>query len=210
MGLLVVTISPEVLLQSLIDSFGLAVAFRMISGSKVETHVEGLPEGAKEMGNEFRTSIGGDVRRNSVLGEHMEYEEFSKLRRVDGVMSGDEDGLLGETINDDENGGEAGGGWELFDEVHGDGRPGLVGDRELLECAKGMMPRCLSPATSRARTDIVLDEGADARPGVIPADELECLVVAKMAGEGMIVLVAEDTEPEIARVGDVDAVIEEE
>ena len=92
----------------------------------------------------------------------------------------------------------------------GVGRPGLVGDRELLECAKGTMPRCLSPATSRARTDIVLDEGADARPGIIPADELECLVVAEMAGEGMIVLVAEDTEPEIARVGDVDAVIEEE
>ena len=92
----------------------------------------------------------------------------------------------------------------------GVGRPGLVGDRELLECAKGTMPRCFSPATSRARTDIVLDEGADARPGIIPADELECLVVAEMAGEGMIVLVAEDTEPEIARVGDVDAVIEEE
>ena len=130
--LLVVAVGAEILFQSLVRAFGLTIAFGVISGGEVESDVEGFGKGMEEVGDELRSAIGGDMGRSSVLGEHMEYEEFSKLRRVDGVMSGDEDGLLGETINDDENGGEAGGGWELFDEVHGDGVPRLIRDRELL------------------------------------------------------------------------------
>ena len=188
--LLVVAVGAEILFQSLVRAFGLTIAFGVISRGEVESDVEGFGEGTEEVGDELRSAIGGDMGRSSVLGEHMEYEEFSKLRRVDGVMSGDEDGLLGETINDDENGGEAGGGWELFDEVHGDGVPWLIRDGELLESSVGTMTRGFRTATSSTRFDIVLHEGADSGPSILAADKFQSLVDAKVTGERVVMLIA--------------------
>ena len=50
----------------------------------------------------------------------MQYEELGKLGGHDGVVSGNENGLLGQLINDDQNGGKAVGEWKLFNEVHRD------------------------------------------------------------------------------------------
>ena len=47
-----------------------------------------------------------------MLGEDMQYEELGKLGRCYGVMSGNEDGLLGQLINNDQNGGKAIGEWK--------------------------------------------------------------------------------------------------
>lgn len=47
--LLVVAVDSEVLLQSLVDSLGLAVAFGMVSRSEVETHVQSLSKRAEEV-----------------------------------------------------------------------------------------------------------------------------------------------------------------
>jgi hypothetical protein len=43
--LLVVAIASEVLFECLVDTFGLAVAFQVVSGSEVEFHVEGFAQG---------------------------------------------------------------------------------------------------------------------------------------------------------------------
>ena len=59
----------------------------------------------------------------------MKHEEFSKYRSSDCVKGRDEDRLFGESVYDDENSVIAGGWWELFDEVHGDGVPQTFGDR---------------------------------------------------------------------------------
>ena len=208
--LLVVAVGAEILFQSLVRAFGLTIAFGVISRGEVESDVEGFGEGTEEVGDELRSAIGGDMGRSSVLGEHMEYEEFSKLRRVDGVMSGDEDGLLGETINDDKNGGEAGGGWELFDEVHGDGVPWLIGDRELLESSVGAMTRGFRMVTSSTGFDIVLHEGVNSGPSVLAADKFQSLVDAKVTRERVVMLIAEDSEPEVSIVRNVDAIVKPE
>ena len=152
--LLVVAVGAEILFQSLVRAFGLTIAFGVISGGEVESDVEGFGEGTEEVGDELRSAIGGDMGRSSVLGEHVEYEEFSKLRRVDGVMSGDEEGLRGETINDDESGGEAGGGWEWFDEVHGDAIPRAFHSKDgvkELHCPEG----CRELFGGKDRTEIL-------------------------------------------------------
>ena len=73
--LLVVQVDPEVLLKGLVDLLGLTVAFRVVTGGEVKAHVEGLTEGAEEVRDELRTPVGGNVRGNSVLGEHIEYEQ---------------------------------------------------------------------------------------------------------------------------------------
>ena len=72
------------------------------------------------MGDKFQSSVRSDVGRDTVLGEDVQYEELGKLGRCYGVMSGNEDGLFGQLINDNQDGRKAVGKWELFNEVHGD------------------------------------------------------------------------------------------
>jgi len=78
--LLVVAIDLEVLLQSLVCSLGLSIAFRMISGSEVKLHVQCSSEGMEEVGYEFRTTIGSDMARDTVLGKDVKNKELCKLR----------------------------------------------------------------------------------------------------------------------------------
>ena len=54
------------------------------------------------MGDEFGPTVGSDVAWDSVLGEDMKNKELCKLLRRDGVMSWNEESLLGETINNDQ------------------------------------------------------------------------------------------------------------
>ena len=51
------------------------------------------------MGDKFQSLVRSDVGRNTVLGEDVQYEELGKLGGCYGVMSGNEDGLLGQSIN---------------------------------------------------------------------------------------------------------------
>jgi hypothetical protein len=48
-------------------------------------------------------------------------------------------------------GGETGGIWELLDEIHRDGIPWLLGNRELLESSMGFMTRSLGASAGGTR-----------------------------------------------------------
>ena len=97
----------------------------------MKSDIEGLTEGVEKVRDELRASIGGDVRGNSMLREDMEKEELCELRRCDCVMGWNEYALFRQTVNDHKDGGKSGGWRELFDEVHRNGVPWLLGDREL-------------------------------------------------------------------------------
>lgn len=168
--LLVVAIRAEVLFECLIRAFGLAIAFRVVTRGEVKTHVESFGQRPEEVRHEFGATVGGDVRGNSVLREDMEDEESGELRSGDGVVSRNKNGLLGHPIDDNEDSGEAKGVGELLDEIHGDGVPRFVGDRELLEGSVGLVTRSFRTSTSSTGTDVVFDEGADTGPGVIASD----------------------------------------
>ena len=84
--LLIVAVNSEVLLESLVSTFRLSVGFWVVSGGEVQVHTESLAQSAEESRDELRATIGGDMRRSSMLGEDMEDEESSQLRRVNGVM----------------------------------------------------------------------------------------------------------------------------
>lgn len=75
--LLVVAVDAEELSEGLVCPFRLSVPFRMVTRGVVELHIESGSEGAEESGNEFGTSIGGDMIRNSMLREYVKYEELS-------------------------------------------------------------------------------------------------------------------------------------
>ena len=70
--LLIVAVDPEVLLKGLINTLGLSIAFRVVSGGEVESHVQGFSEGTEEVRDELRSAVRGDMTGNSVLGEDVE------------------------------------------------------------------------------------------------------------------------------------------
>ena len=57
--------------------------------------------------------------------------------------------------------------------------------------------------TSCTRFTILLDKFTESRPGIIAADEIHCLILTRMSREDMVVLVVENSEPEVIGIGDV-------
>ena len=72
----------------------------MITGGEVEANIQGFTQRPKKVGDELRTSIGGDVGGNSMLRKDVEEEEFGQLQRSDHVVCRDKNALFGEMIYD--------------------------------------------------------------------------------------------------------------
>ena len=92
--LLIIAIHMEVLFQSLISPLGLAIPLWMVSRGEVKIDVQGLTKGTEEMRYKLWTPIGGNIRGDSMLREHMGDEEFCQLRQSNGVVGRDEDTLF--------------------------------------------------------------------------------------------------------------------
>ena len=97
----------------------------------MEGHSECFSERAEEVGDEFQTSVGGDMGWDSMLGEHMHNEELGELRGSDDVVSRNEYSLLRQAVHNDEDRGKSIGGGKLLDEVHGNRVPWASRDWEL-------------------------------------------------------------------------------
>src|ERR1700731_4263918 len=97
--LLIIAVTTEVLFQCLVGSFHLSVALRVIPRSEVQGHIEDLAQRAEKMRDELGAAIGGDMRRDSVFREDVEYEQTSQLRGVHFVGCRDENPLLRKPIN---------------------------------------------------------------------------------------------------------------
>ena len=65
------------------------------------------------------------------------------------------------------------------------------------------MPLGFGSHTSCTRYTIFLDKFTESRPGIIAADEVHCLILTGMSREDMVVLVAENSEPEVIGIRDV-------
>ena len=69
------------------------------------------------------------------------------------------------------------------------------------------MPLGFGSHTSGARFNVFLDEFAESRPGIVATDEVNGLVLSRMSGKDVIVLVVENTEPEVIGVRNIDKVV---
>jgi len=99
--LLVVTVDSEILFESLVHPLGLTISFWVITRGEMQGHSECFSERAEEVGDELRTSVGGDMGGYSVFGKHMRNEKLGKLRGSDGVVGRNENSLLREAVHDD-------------------------------------------------------------------------------------------------------------
>ena len=57
--------------------------------------------------------------------------------------------------------------------------------------------------TSCTRFTILLDKFTESRPGIIAMDEVHCLILTGMSREDVVVLVAENSEPEVIGIRDI-------
>ena len=130
--LLVGAEDSEDLFEGLVNSLGLSVGFRVVSGGEVEIHVQSFPQGAEEDGHELGAAVGSNMSRYTVFREDVSNEELSQAGGIHGVCGRDEDALLGESVNNDEDGSKAGGLGKVFNEVHGYGIPRTRRNWELL------------------------------------------------------------------------------
>ena len=94
---------------------------------------------------------------NSVLGKDVGDEQVRELRCGERIVRRDEDGLLGQPVYDDEDGGVAVGVRELLDEVHRDGVPRAFGDRELFQRSVREVARDLGSTAGGAGLAVVPD-----------------------------------------------------
>ena len=65
------------------------------------------------------------------------------------------------------------------------------------------MPLGFGLHTSHTRFTIFLDKFMESGPGIIAVDEVHCLILARMSGEDMFMLVAENSELEVIGIRDV-------
>ena len=61
--------------------------------------------------------------------------------------------------------------------------------------------------TGGARRDVVLDKGADTRPGILSADQVQSAGLTKVSGEWVIMFVPQDLQTEVVDIRDIDAVV---
>src|SRR3984893_3539103 len=97
--LLIIAVTMEVLFQRLVSSFRLSVALRVIPRSEVQGHIEDLAQRAEKTRDELGAAIRGDVRRDSVFREDVEYEQTSQLCGVHFISHWDKNPLLRKPIN---------------------------------------------------------------------------------------------------------------
>ena len=65
------------------------------------------------------------------------------------------------------------------------------------------MPLGFGLHTSCTRFTIFLDKFAESGPGIIVVDEVHCLILTGMSREDVVMLVAENSEPEVIGIRDV-------
>ena len=65
------------------------------------------------------------------------------------------------------------------------------------------MPLRFGLHTSCTRFTILLDKFAESRPGIVAVDEVHCLILTRMPREDVVMLVAENSEPEVIGIRDV-------
>ena len=123
----------DVLFQGLVDMFCLSIAFQVVTRSEMKFHVQGFAERSKEVRDKLGAAIRCNMGRNTVFGKYMDNEELSQLSGSDGVLCGDENALLGETIYHYQDSGKPFRNQEVFNEIHGNRIPQTGRDGELTE-----------------------------------------------------------------------------
>ena len=84
---------------------------------------------------------------------------------------------------------------------------GFLGMGSCFNKLKGVMPQNLRASAGSAGRDVVLYIGTYTGPSILAANTIQGPVLTEMSGDGMIVLVLKNLEPEVVRFGHEDMTI---
>ena len=70
--------------------------------------------------------------------------------------------------------------------------------------AKGLMVEGLAATADRTQVDVVGDEDNHSGPVELTTDVLDCLGDARVSGQAMVVMRAEDVQSDVLIVGDIE------
>src|SRR5436190_14828229 len=101
-------------------------------------------------------------------------------------------------------------GRELLDEVHRNGVPWFLGDRELLKESIGFMTRGFGTCATSARLAIVENKRSEIGPGIFSANKREGLILPEMTRKNVVMFVPEYSEPKVLSFWDVDSFVVEQ
>src|SRR5882762_3010327 len=117
------SIGTEELFQTLVNTFGLAIRLRMISGGHGLGDTEGMTEGAREGGSELGPTIRNEFRRKAKVFPDVVSIQVGRSFSGDIRMTWGKDGHLSNImIHENGNGIEPLGWGESDDKVHRSGR----------------------------------------------------------------------------------------
>ena len=142
----------------------------MVSGSEMEFHVQGFAERSKEVRDKLGAAIRRNMGRNTVFGKYMDNKELGHLSGSDGVVCGDENALLGETIYHYQDSGKPFRNQEVFNEIHGNRIPWMGRDGKLTEKTIRLVVLGLVLRTSCTGSTIVSNKCANTRPSILSVD----------------------------------------
>jgi hypothetical protein len=77
----------------------------------------------------------------------------------------------------------------LFDEVHGNGMPRPIGDRELLKKVVWLVVDEFATFACNTSLDIILDKGSESGPYIFLSHHGKCLGLSPMTSEFVIMFV---------------------
>lgn len=103
--------------------------------------------------------------------------------------------MLGQQVDKNQDGGVIREDWQLFNEVHRDGVPWSVWDRELFESTVGFVLRYLDLSTRSAGFDVLFDEGTYAGPGILLTYELQHSMLTEMSCNQVVMTISKYLKP---------------
>ncbi|KIK16441.1 hypothetical protein PISMIDRAFT_113329 [Pisolithus microcarpus 441] len=121
----------------------------------------------------------------SMLREHMEQKELCQLGGSDGIVSGDEYSLLGETIHYNQYGSMGSGSMDI--EFHSLSGTGNCFNIHTIQSVSQSLSLC----ASSTGFDIVFDEGMDIWPGIFTTDKLNCAVLSEVTSQRVVMFIPE-------------------
>ena len=164
----------------------------MVSRGKVELNVKQFSEGSEEIRSECEATVGNDVGGYTMFGKDMKIEKFCDS--VGSYVGSRRDKMrhFGETVYHNKNGIETLRGRKAVNGIHRYRRPRTLGNREWFKKSVRVMSFGFGSVARVARSDVSLDEILHLGPIKVPLDKFQGLSLTEMAGNRMIVMIAEN------------------
>ena len=195
---------PEVLLQLLVDTFGLAISLGMVGGSGSQFNPEHPVKFSGELGHELGAPVRDYLARQAVVFPDILKKQSGRPGGCYGGEGGDEVGSFGDRVHYHHHGIVTGRLRQLDYEVYADSIPWSFRDWKGVKLSNWMVSLGLGPEAKVASGDISADVPGHLGPPIVPRHQLQSLPPAGVASHSSVVTEGDNAPAYVEQVGDID------